>query len=199
MNTFIKLAGLSVMVAGLAGCAGEPHYTTHPGAQAAAGTSRAVPMGRAMSHGVLLTGSASSQNNPMAQQNLKNLGGSADNHGLPREIYFGFNRFKVPTAGQMKLKSVGTYLLKHAGQTLQIAGNTDPRGSAEYNLHLGQRRAEAVYHNLLAQGVAQKQLCTISYGETRPAAQPSGPHQSLAAAYRVDRRALLNYGGCATG
>ena len=75
-----------------------------------------------------------------------------------------------------------------------LAGNTDPRGSQEYNFHLGQRRADAVKSYMLSQGVAGSQICTVSYGELRPAATPAQFGGDWKQAYAQDRRTEIFYG-----
>jgi peptidoglycan-associated lipoprotein len=66
---------------------------------------------------------------------------------------------------------------------VRLEGHTDERGSREYNIGLGERRAQAVRRALLAQGVADAQVATVSYGEERPASEGSDE-----AAYAQNRR-----------
>jgi peptidoglycan-associated lipoprotein len=61
------------------------------------------------------------------------------------------------------------YLASHAGTRVRLEGNTDARGSREYNIGLGERRAQAVRRALLLQGATESQLATVSYGAERPA------------------------------
>ena len=61
------------------------------------------------------------------------------------------------------------YLASNASIRVRLEGNTDERGSREYNIGLGERRAQAVRQALLLQGVAESQITTVSYGEERPA------------------------------
>ena len=113
--------------------------------------------------------------------------------GLPSTIYFGFDRYSLGMLGQQVADQNAEYLLKHPAAHVLIAGNTDPRGSQEYNFHLGQRRANAVKKYLLSRGVASSQICTVSYGELKPAATPSQYGGDWHKAYRLDRRAELQY------
>ena len=69
-----------------------------------------------------------------------------------------------------------------------MEGYTDPRGSREYNIALGERRAQAVVAVLTSHGVARSQVRVVSYGSQKPAAQGSSEE-----AYRLDRRAVLDY------
>src|SRR5689334_22245080 len=61
------------------------------------------------------------------------------------------------------------YLASHASTRIRLEGNTDARGSREYNIGLGERRAQAVRRALLLQGATESQLSTVSYGAERPA------------------------------
>ncbi len=71
---------------------------------------------------------------------------------------------------------------------VRLEGHTDERGSREYNIGLGERRAQAVRRALLLQGVAEAQITTVSYGEERPAAEGNDE-----AAYAQNRRVELVY------
>jgi len=62
------------------------------------------------------------------------------------------------------------YLAGHPGTRVRLEGHTDERGSREYNIGLGERRAQSVRRALLLQGAADAQISTVSYGEERPAA-----------------------------
>lgn len=119
--------------------------------------------------------------------------------GIPATVYFGFNQFNLDATATGIAKQNASYLLQHPDTHLMIAGNTDPRGSQDYNFHLGQRRADAVKSYLLAQGVSAGQLCTISYGELRPAATPSQFGGDLHKAYALDRRSDMMYGQTCEG
>ena len=75
-----------------------------------------------------------------------------------------------------------------------LTGNTDPRGSSSYNLHLGQRRAAAVKAMLIKEGVPAAQICTVSYGALRPAATVNNASGNWEKAYKLDRRVEFIYG-----
>ena len=84
-------------------------------------------------------------------------------------VYFDFDADRLKPESMAALQKVAPVLRKHQGVTLKIEGNCDERGTEEYNLMLGQRRAEAVRKYLAALGVNDQQLDTISYGSLRPA------------------------------
>ena len=78
------------------------------------------------------------------------------------------------------------YLVKYPAARLRLEGHTDERGSREYNIGLGERRAQSVRKALMLQGVAEAQIATVSYGEERPAVE--GSEES---AYAQNRRVEL--------
>ena len=84
-------------------------------------------------------------------------------------VYFDFDNDRLKPESMEALQRVATVLRKHHGVVLKIEGNCDERGTEEYNLMLGQRRAEAARKYLSALGVNDQQLDTISYGSLRPA------------------------------
>ena len=114
--------------------------------------------------------------------------------GLPKSIQFGFDKFTISSTAATQLKQNVAFLLQHPDVHVMLAGNTDPRGSQEYNFHLGQKRADAVQRYMLEQGVAASQMCTVSYGELKPAASPSQFGGNWQKAYSLDRRTDLFYG-----
>ena len=85
-----------------------------------------------------------------------------------RDIYFDFDSSEIKATAPTLVAAHAKYLVAHAGTRVRLEGNTDERGSREYNIGLGERRAQAVRRALLLQGVAEAQY-TVSYGEERPA------------------------------
>lgn len=88
-------------------------------------------------------------------------------------IFFDFDKAAVRPDGKVTLDKQAAWLAKYGSVNVQIAGNCDERGTREYNLALGQRRANASASYLLAKGVAKARLSTISYGKDRPTAAGS--------------------------
>ncbi len=103
-------------------------------------------------------------------------------------IYFGYDSSEIAPEFRDVLRAHGNYLAAHPEVRITIEGHTDERGSREYNLALGERRAYAVRQLLMLQGAAPNQLEVISFGEERPAAYG---HDE--AAWRLNRRAQLRY------
>jgi peptidoglycan-associated lipoprotein len=93
--------------------------------------------------------------------------GSKKIAGLPT-IYFEFNSFSLSSTAKESLVLAAKWLKANKDQKVQIEGHCDERGTTEYNLALGERRASAVKNFLTSKGVSAGQLSTISYGEERP-------------------------------
>ncbi len=86
-----------------------------------------------------------------------------------RVIYFDFDRAQVRDEFLPILEAHGVFLAEHANVHVRLEGHADERGSREYNIGLGDRRAQSVRRILLFQGASSDQIETISYGEERPA------------------------------
>jgi peptidoglycan-associated lipoprotein len=83
-------------------------------------------------------------------------------------IYFDFDSFTLSDNARKTLTENAGYLRKSAAAKLRIEGNCDERGSAEYNIALGQKRAEAAKKYLVTMGIPADRLTTISYGKEKP-------------------------------
>lgn len=83
-------------------------------------------------------------------------------------VHFEFDQFDLSAAAQATLESNLEWMRRHPDRQVQIEGHCDERGTLEYNLLLGERRAKAVKAYLVSRGVPADQLDTISYGEERP-------------------------------
>jgi peptidoglycan-associated lipoprotein len=105
-----------------------------------------------------------------------------------RVIYFDFDKSNIRSEFLDTLTAHAKYLIANPEQKVRIEGYTDERGTVEYNIALGDRRAQAVRRFLLFQGVAPDQLTTVSYGEAHPA--DSGHNED---AWAKNRRAVLVY------
>jgi peptidoglycan-associated lipoprotein len=86
-----------------------------------------------------------------------------------RVVYFDFDSSEIKGEGTDVVAAHAKYLAGNAGARVRLEGHTDERGSREYNIGLGERRAQAVRRALLLQGAADAQISTVSYGEERPA------------------------------
>jgi peptidoglycan-associated lipoprotein len=169
---------LLVSVMALGACAHKPPKDTGPAA------SSQVPAAGADANGAGGNSAAGA-----------NAAGSGDDVAGPtvgilaqRTIYFGFDSSELNPEGTALVAAHAHYLVAHANLHIRLEGNTDERGSREYNIGLGERRAQAVRRAMLLQGVAETQLSTVSYGAERPAVEG---HDE--AAWGKNRRVMINY------
>jgi len=107
-----------------------------------------------------------------------------------RSVYFDFDSNSVKDEYRGLIQAHSRYLNDHRDSRIRIEGNCDERGSREYNLALGQRRAEAVKKIMTVLGVNDGRIETVSYGEEKPVANG---HDE--AAWAQNRRADIKYRG----
>jgi peptidoglycan-associated lipoprotein len=105
-----------------------------------------------------------------------------------RSVYFDYDSFAVRDDGKPVVENHSGYLTKHKDRKILVQGNTDERGGTEYNLALGQKRAEAVRKAMSALGVADNQIEAVSLGKEKPKA--TGHDE---AAWAENRRADIVY------
>ena len=91
-----------------------------------------------------------------------------------QRVFFGFNSAEITEDAKNNLLGQALYMKNHEDVKIQIAGNCDERGSTEYNLALGARRANAAKNVIVKDGVSAKRISTISYGKERPLVQGTG-------------------------
>ena len=103
-------------------------------------------------------------------------------------IYFDYDRAEVSPEYADLLAAHARRLINDPGLRLRLEGHADERGSREYNIGLGERRAQAVRRLLLIQGASAGQISTVSYGEERPVA-----FGSTESDYQKNRRVELSY------
>ncbi|MBV7484253.1 peptidoglycan-associated lipoprotein Pal [Bordetella sp. BOR01] len=105
-----------------------------------------------------------------------------------RSVFFDFDSYTVPDQYRGLVETHARYLASNQQQRVQIQGNTDERGGAEYNLALGQRRADAVRRMMTLLGVSDAQIETISFGKEKPRATGT-----TEADFAENRRADIEY------
>jgi len=127
-------------------------------------------------------------NDLQALRSLQNDPGPHTGILAVRSFYFAFDRYNVNSKDYAIIRAHAQYLLQHPEKHVVIEGNTDVRGSREYNIALGQRRANAVKSMLRMQGVPKKQVRTVSYGAEKPIA-----YGDTETAYSLNRRDDLRY------
>lgn len=178
---FTRIATVAVPVAAalaLAACASKPIATSAP-APAPVVTATQTPVGatptqRATPPSVATPLAAYlDPNNPVSQQ---------------RSVYFAYDNDSLRTQDQAVVELQGRYLAQHPDVRVTVAGNTDERGGSEYNLALGQRRAQSVKNALGLLGVKEAQVEATSFGKEKPKA--TGHDE---AAWQQNRRADFMY------
>jgi peptidoglycan-associated lipoprotein len=100
-------------------------------------------------------------------------------------VFFGFDKSDLSTEAQATLDRQAVWLKKYPNVKVTVEGHADERGTREYNLALGERRATAAKNYLVAAGIPAARLSTISYGKERPAVVGSNE-----AAWAQNRRAV---------
>ena len=170
MNTRSRRAAVlaitCVLVAMLAACAKKqpPIARPLPPPPPSAGTTTAPPE----------LAAPISEPEPAAPQPVAEdaiASGSIDeiNRNSPlKPVFFGFDESEVDTSGQRVLEANAEVLKKYPGWQISIEGHADERGTAEYNLALGERRAVAARNYLVSLGVAADRVKTVSYGKEFP-------------------------------
>jgi peptidoglycan-associated lipoprotein len=104
-------------------------------------------------------------------------------------VYFDYDRAEIKAEFVPIVTAHAKYLNTNSSNKVRLEGHSDERGSREYNIGLGERRAQAVRRALMLQGVTEAQITTVSYGEERPSVQGSDE-----SAYAKNRRVELVYG-----
>jgi len=175
---FIHALAVIVLAMSLAACTKpkqvQPDAGTQAPATTAEGGATTSGLGNEAAAGSAGSTALSAQQQAIADLNAKNI------------VYFAYDSSEIQAEYVPVVAAHAAYLAKYPAAHIRIEGHTDERGSREYNIGLGERRAQAVRKALMLQGVADAQITTVSYGEERPAAQGSDE-----AAYAQNRRAVL--------
>ncbi|HEX4880615.1 MAG TPA: peptidoglycan-associated lipoprotein Pal [Limnobacter sp.] len=173
-QSVLKYVAISAFVAVLAACSSAVPLNDKPAieskggsAPGAGGDSRAVP--------TVTPGDLDPLNDPKGVL-------------AKRSVYFDYDSFTVKQEYRELVQNHARYLVANPNRKIVIQGNTDERGGAEYNLALGQRRADAVKTLMLALGVKEAQIETVSFGKEKPKATGSNE-----AAWAENRRSDIAY------
>ena len=105
--------------------------------------------------------------------------------GVPDRVFFATNKSSLTTKSRETLRKQATYLRKNKNLNVTIEGHADERGTREYNLALGERRANAAKDYLMTYGISGKRISVISYGKEKPVNTGSTP-----LAWSQNRRAV---------
>jgi peptidoglycan-associated lipoprotein len=178
MKRIVSIALLMAGAALLSGCPKKHNVvepptagTQVPGSSNTTGTEGASTSGRA------LGGDAAAGANAMTTGTL-----------AKRIISFAFDKSEIKPEFADTVSAHARNLTSHPNLKMKLEGNTDERGTREYNIGLGERRAQAVRRALMLQGVAESQLTTVSFGAERPAVEGDDE-----AAWAQNRRVELVY------
>ena len=95
--------------------------------------------------------------------------------GVPDRVFFATNKSSLTTASRATLRKQATFLRKNKNLNVTIEGHADERGTREYNLALGERRANAAKDYLMTYGISGKRISVISYGKEKPVNPKSSP------------------------
>ena len=182
MNVFVKGAAIMLSVVMLWGCSSTPKTTAGTEGAATSGVeTTAQPTGPAT--GTVGTGVVES-GTPMGGDELTNPNSPL----AKRTVYFDFDKSEIKPEGRQVIEAHAQYLASHPNTHVVLQGHCDERGTREYNLGLGERRARAVQQVMTLLGVSANQLEIVSYGEERPAAM--GHDES---AWALNRRVEIVY------
>src|SRR5450432_2827410 len=174
-----KIASITLLLAAavlLAGCPKKPSV------QESASAKSQVPVSASTAG----AGGASTSGSSMGDGSSRSSADAAARaHGV---IYFDFDKSEIKPEFADIVTAQAKNLASHTALKVKLEGHTDERGTREYNIGLGERRAQAVRRALMLQGVAESQLTTVSFGAERPAVEGDDE-----AAWAQNRRVELVY------
>ena len=156
-------------------------------ARAAAAGSGAAGAGAAGS-GAAGSGAAGASKSDSAAAATARSGPIADPRTSPKVIYFDYNSSEIKSEGVELIDAHARFLVANKTRQVSLEGHTDERGGREFNLALGQKRAEAVRTRMRLLGVTDIQMEAVSFGKEKPAAAGNDD-----AAHAKNRRAEINY------
>jgi peptidoglycan-associated lipoprotein len=104
----------------------------------------------------------------LVAQKTPGIEGQVFESSMLKRVHFDFDRYDIRTADIDLLKENAALLKKYPAVKVQVEGHCDERGTNEYNLALGERRANSVKRYLVSLGIEDKRIATISYGEEKP-------------------------------
>jgi peptidoglycan-associated lipoprotein len=166
-----KALTLAASVAWIVGCS-SPNTVSEEGTAGAGSQSGADVYGAGNGAGV----------------NGSSMGGDIDVANLKTIFYFDFDEASVRGDSVADLEAHAQYLASHPSAAVRLEGHADERGTREYNMALGERRAKAIERFLTINGVAASQVETISYGEEKPVVMGSSD-----SSWAQNRRVELKY------
>ena len=176
-----KVASLTLLLAAAVLLAGCPKKHSVP---ESANTKSQVPA----SASTLGSGGASTSVSPYGDGTSAADAAAAAAARARNVIYFDFDKSEIKPEFANLVTAAAKTLASHSATKVKLEGHTDERGTREYNIGLGERRAQAVRRALLLQGAAEGQITTVSFGAERPAVEGDDE-----AAWSQNRRVEFNY------
>lgn len=175
MNRF-RIAGLIVLTAVIAACSKKPPPAPPPAPEPPRVNQDSIDRAnkaRADSIAAAEAARRRAEEAARAAEEARRLEAAraAARNTLMAKVYFDYDKDEIRPDQQATLDAKVPILNANSDMRIRIEGNTDDRGSDEYNLALGQRRAASVQRYLVARGVAAARMDIVSYGEQRPVAQ----------------------------
>jgi len=169
----------TILAALLAGCASGVKLNDVPVEDKATTTTPAAT-----------SGIGNGQDNSSGPSNVvaPNAGAGIGPINTPHIVYFDYDSFVLRTEARPVIEADARFLQANKQRKAMLEGHTDERGGREYNLALGQKRAEAVQRALVLLGVSDSQIEAVSYGKEKPAAQGADE-----AAFAKNRRVEIRY------
>ncbi|MCH9769378.1 MAG: OmpA family protein [Gammaproteobacteria bacterium] len=177
---------LTALVSGctlLAACSGPNHTTAYNGRSAQSGAQGAQAYRANRNGNYQYNGSGAHASSNFYPRNSRTAPSD-------QTYYFAFNSSKLLTDELAAMQIQARYLATHPRASIRLEGNTDNRGSREYNVGLGWRRDQTVERYFEQQGVSPKQIQMISYGKEHPAVRGNNER-----AWALNRRVNLKYKG----
>ena len=177
------------IAAAVAGCSSTPTQESAPVEERTPGASTTVPGGGATTSGMGgsgVTGTTGATGASGATSPLKDPKSILSN----RSVFFDYDSYVVKDEYRALIEAHAKYLQANRAARMMIQGNTDERGTREYNIALGQRRADAVKKMMLLLGASDAQIETVSFGKEKP----RNPGSSEAA-WAENRRDDILYAG----
>lgn len=156
MRNFVLVA---IVAAALVGCSSTPTTEAPVEDHGAAGATAPGGAQTGGAQGGNVSGSALGSGNPLRDPN---------NILSKRSVYFDFDAFVVKDEYRPLVEAHARYLQQNRSARMTIQGNTDERGSREYNIALGQKRADAVKRMMTLLGAGDNQIETVSFGKEKP-------------------------------
>lgn len=182
LNKIMKGVFIALPVVTLMACSSSPSQSD---AEAARNAESAAASSSATSQNQPVVGTVEREKSPeeIRQEEKEELMGMSN-----QTVLFDFDRSNVDSQFYSMLQKHADFLIKYPGQRIVIEGHCDKRGTPEYNIALGERRAKSVETFLQNAGVSRSQISVVSFGEEKPVAMGDSE-----AAFRQNRRAVLVY------